>query len=329
MTATSYTNTSTSTARRCLTEYDLGYNLQLEPVDYNREALQVGQAWHKAFHYAHTENEVVAGYQALQLHAPSRLWNEKLGRLYAAYGWYWASQALEIEEAEPTFSVEFHGITWEGQIDGIVRLPDGRRGVLERKTASDSLDAESLYWDRLRLDVQTGLYASACGFVPDFILYDVVRKPTINPKNLSKADRARLGKDLQTEGFGTYFGEEFTAEQLAAPLEEGRESIDLYGARLTADIGNRPDYYFARREVTRTQQDYATLLENLSQQVAVIQHAQDNGLMHRNPDACAVFGRCRFFSLCSNNIRPREGDPAPDGFQRREHLHPELAQPAE
>jgi hypothetical protein len=186
-----------------------------------------------------------------------------------------------------------------------------------------------LYWDRLRLNVQVGLYASACGFVPDFILYDVVRKPTIAPKNLSKADRARLGKGVETVGWESYFGEKFTAEQLAAPLEEGRESIDLYGARLTADIGNRPDYYFARREVARTQQDYDTLLENLCQQVDVIQHAQENGLMHRNPDSCAVFGRCKFFGLCSNNIRPREGDPVPDGFRRREHLHPELAQPAE
>jgi hypothetical protein len=318
---TSYTNTSLATARRCLTEYDLAYNQQLEPVAADAEALQVGQTWHKAFHVAHKGDDP---YEAIAKHAPGPLWNEKVRRLYAAYHWYWESQALELEEAEPSFRIEFAGITWEGQIDGIVRLADGRRGILERKTGSDPLDAGSMYWDRLRLNVQVGLYAIACGFVPSFILYDVVRKPTINPKNLTKADRARLGKDLQKEGAGLYH-EMFTAEQLAGPLEEGRESIELYGARLTADIGNRPDYYFARREVTRTQQDYDTLLDNLRAQVAVIQYAQDNSLMHRNPDSCALFSRCKFFGLCSNNIRPREGGPAPDGFRRREHLHPELA----
>ena len=326
-----YTNTSLATARRCLTEFDFRYLQQLEPEGADSEALQVGQAWHKAFDANSLDEDdlhnqfLMAPYEAIAKHAPGPLWNEKLRRMYAAYHWYWKDQPFKVIEAEYMWCAEHLGVEYEGQLDGIIELPDGRRGLLERKTTGDSVDAESVYWDRLRLDVQVGLYALALNELPPFILYDVARKPTINPKKLSKADRARLGKGVADAGWDSYFGESFTAEQLAAPLEEGRESISMYGARLTADIGNRPDYYFARRPVDRTKGDYETLIENLKDQVRVIEFAKAQESMHRNPDACATFGRCAFFALCSNNIRPFEGDPAPDGFRRREHLHPELA----
>lgn len=330
MTAETYTHTGLKTARRCLTEFDLTYNLKLASDADDGEALQVGQTWHKAFHEQHLGGDPYALISGV---APSGLWYEKLRRLFAAYAWKWESQEFEVIEAEHTFRTPFGGLVFEGQIDGIIEI-EGRRGILERKTAGDDLSAESSYWERLRLDVQVGLYAIACGFVPSFILYDVVRKPTINPKNLAKKIVARMRAEIEESrfkqgGLATYYGETFTAAQLEGPLEEERESIELYGARLTADIGDRPDYYFARREVARTDQDYRTLIDNLSDQVKLLKLAQEQDLMHRNPDACATFGRCKFFGLCSNNIRPREGDPAPAGFHVREHLHPELASPSE
>lgn len=332
----SYTNTSLSTARSCLTKYDFGYNQQLEPDSADAEALQVGQAWHKAFDADDLDDEdlhnqfLMAPYHAIERHAPSPLWNEKLRRLFAAYHWYWRDQPLNLERSEYKFSAEIGGIEFEGQIDGIPVI-DGRRGILERKSTVDALDAESSFWDRLRLDVQVGVYSLGCGFTPAFILYDVMRKPTINPKRLTKAEIKRMGAQVRIDGVTKYYDDTFTAEDLEAPLEEGRESIALYGARLTADIGNRPGTYFARREVPRGAQDMKTLQDNLIAQIRVLEHAQEYGLMHRNPDACAARGysQCTFFGLCSNNIRPEEGDPAPDGFHRREHRHPELAQPAD
>ena len=320
-----YTNTALATARRCLTEYDLGYLQRLEPVGDERETLAVGSAWHKAFEVAHREGDQSAGYQSIRETAPSRLWAEKLGRLYAAHLWYWSEQPLRLLEAERTFRVDVAGVTFEGQLDGIVELEDGRRGVLERKTTSDGLEAESSYWDRLTMDVQVGLYSLALDFVPSFILYDVVRKPTISPKALTKKDATRLRAELDEKGIAHYF-EDFTDVVIEHALYEGRESPELYGARLTADIGNRPEFYFARREVARTRGDFATLVENLSQQVALIENAKAGGLLHRNPDACNTFGRCRFFGLCSSNVRPR-GDFVPDGYRRREHLHPGLVGP--
>lgn len=317
------TNTSLATARRCLREYELRYELQLE-LDYeDREPLQVGQAWHRAFHAQQTGRDP---YAEIDARAPSPLWIEKLRRLFAAYAWHWKDQPLEFDASEHTFRTEIAGSEFEGQLDGIVWM-DGRRGIIERKTTSDGLDSESAYWDRLRLDVQTGIYSSAIDFRPDFILYDVVRKPTINPKRLTKAECSRMTKELVTSGSAAYFGEHFDVHQLHDLLIVGRESVELYGARLTADIGDRPDFYFARRPVDRTAGDYAALHDDLRMQVDIIERARDTDSFPRNPDSCAAFGRCAFFGICSNNVHPQVGESPPFGFRRREHRHPELAQP--
>lgn len=320
----SYSNTSLSTARRCLEEFNLRYVQQLERVGADREILQVGSTWARAFDMAHKAQDDAAAYSSIAHHSPSDLWAEKLRRMFAAHRWYWASQPLKMIESESTFHVELNGVKFSGQRDGIVELADGRRGVFEQKTTSYDIADEADYWDKLRMDVQVGLYALAEKELPDFILYDVMRKPTIRPKALTKADATRLRKELDKKGTATYF-EELDALEIESALTAGRETLTMYGARLTADIGNHPERYFGRREVSRTRADYDLLLTDLVRQVELLDHAQAAGLLHRNPDSCKVFGRCDFFGICSNNIPTDRG--IPDGFKRREHLHPELVKP--
>lgn len=339
--ADTYTNSSLATFRACPRKYELRFNQRLErATEDQREALTVGHVWHMAHDVQAKGGDP---YKAIADHAPTLLWVVKLSRMFAAYGWYWKTQALNIVESERSFrtlqgSLPFSTFcddpVFEGQIDGVVWTADGRRGIVERKTTADSLAADSDYWKKLRLDVQVGIYALAEGAsagnksrVPDFILYDVARKPTIIPKGLTIKDRQRMRMELDSRGVATHFGEEFNATQLAAPLfETQHEDEHLYGARLTADIGDRPDYYFARREVPRTINDYNGLIKDLDMQVEMIVRTQERSLWFRNPDACHAFGTCEFFSLCSNNVHPARDVPPPEGFRRREHLHPELHQ---
>ena len=219
--------------------------------------------------------------------------------------------------------MDYNGHELRGQLDGKLKFGE-RKGLLERKTAGEDIAVGSKYWDRLRLDVQIGIYSVALGFMPSFIVYDVMRKPTINPKSIAKKDAARLRAELDSKGTATYYGEEFPALEIEAALADGRETAALYGARLTADIGDQPSKYFVREEVTRTTDDYRVLLGNLDAQMSLIDFAKEHDFLHQNPDSCKAFGSCRFVALCHNNIRPQVGDPAPDGFHRREHLHPEL-----
>jgi len=327
----SYTHSMLATGRRCLRELELRYLQQLDLIvgDDEAEALQVGDAWHVAHREAARPADPARAYDAIGRHAPSDLWAHKLRRLFAAYHWHWANQGLAVVQPEWSFDVTLEGIRFRGQADAIVQLEDGRRGILERKTSSESVEAESDYWRKLRMEPQTGIYAlayaSQFGELPAFILYDVTRKPTIEPKSISQADQKRLKKELEKSSMGLYYSEPFGPEVLLPALEAGRESGPLYGARLTSDIGDRPYYYFARREVSKLEQDYDALLRDLQQQVQLLELCESMDTFPRNPDACHTFGRpCDFFPLCSQNVHPKAGSP-PMGYRQREHKHPELA----
>jgi hypothetical protein len=358
MAIASYTNSSLKTMRECPRKFQLKYVERLELRFDDREALQVGTAWHSAFSFAKEyldeliENqgsdeglaEIVKDRTSefLRSVAPSAIWGEKLVRLWYGYHWHYAQFDAQYtdEIREHAFEVLLGGQPFRGQIDAVTVNASGRRGIRERKTTSDSLEDGSMYWDRLRLDTQVGVYGRAAalddslgfqGRPIDFILYDVVRKPTINPKKLIAADIKRLRAELdkasgEAGGVVNYFGY-MPVPEMASEIEqalfEGAESLQMYGNRLTADIGNRPEFYFALREVARTTDDFDSLEEDVSGTVSMIETCEAWGFYPRNPDSCSTFGQCEFFALCSNNI------PAAAGvdhklFARREKLHPEL-----
>jgi len=350
MTIESYTNSCLSCFRRCPREFDLRYRQQLERAGDDREVLQVGTTWHKAHDAASKKAQAIhppdpfqvrgdpacdlAAYQVIREHAPGAKWNEKLRRLFAAYRWKWANHDLKIVESEHQFDyLDEYGKRRRGQIDGIVEI-DGAVGNLERKTSSEDLDDGSTFWQRQRMGSQVSIYANAfkalTGTAPAFTLYDVVRKPTIRVKSIVKKDMTRLRAELTTGGSATYFGETFDEQEVEAVLADGRESLSFYGARLTADIGDRPDWYFARKMVPRTTLDLdlsendTALTISMIETVAKWSHLKSTlPTWPRNPDACATFGTCDFFGLCSNGEYPQAGT-TPEGFARRDVLHPEL-----
>ena len=336
----SFTNSCLSCFRRCPREFDLRYNKQLERADNDREVLRVGSCWHKAHDAASkvdsgtmtsTSTGDAAGFAAIDDHAPGGLWKEKLRRLFAAYRWRYANQDLNIIESEKTFEYSLEGTIRKGQMDGVIEI-GGQIGVLEYKTSSEDLADGSVFWSRLRMASQPSFYATAfreiTGETPAFVLYDVTRKPTIRPKAITKKDAARMRADIKAHGVTSYFAEPFESEEVEAAIFDGRETLSMYGARLTADIGDRPDWYFQRNPIYRTSLDLALAEEDTRQTIQMIENrpsheGYSSGPFPRNPDACTTFGVCDYFSLCSNDEYPN-GDTLPDGFTRREHLHPEL-----
>lgn len=329
-----YTNSSLSAFRRCPRLYELSY-LQLLKPETQAEALAVGSAWHRAFEFEDPEDGIVF----LRERSPSPLWGEKLVRLFAAYKLYWRTvdhplndANLVVVETEQTFRVEFHGITLEGQIDAKAKLPDGRIALVERKSTSDAVDDDSPYWNRLRMATQPGVYAIALAERPSVIVYDVMHKPTINPKRLLKKDVASLTRQAIEGESAVYCGELIPAGDVASGLAEERETLRMYGARLAKDIAERPEKYFARREISRTARDYEALMNDLEAQIGTIEalNAADemsNGNQspfYRNPDACDAIGTCSMFGLCERGENPRSCDPPPRGYIRRAHRHAEL-----
>ena len=208
-----------------------------------------------------------------------------------------------------------------GKIDAIGELPDGRICLVERKTIGESLEPGSDYWKRLFLDSQISRYvlaARALGYPVETVAYDVVRKPLIRPKNISKAEATRAVAD------GRYFDYKITG-----PLPE-RETPVLFAARLHADMTARPEFYFARKEIARLETD---LLEYQQEQWLVARQLRDAELYERdfgtaawprNTGACVNPYRCEYLDIC----RGLAADPLqelPDGFVRADVLHPELS----
>ena len=264
-------------------------------------ALRFGSAWHDAME-ARWQGECYDDALGMAL-ATDRELDEAMvatvAGLLAGYYARWQSDPVTVVEPEREFRYALRGsrsFDLAGKIDGLGHLHDGRLVLVEHKTTASDVGSGSDYWLRLRANPQVMQYvlgARAIGWDVDTVLYDVTRKPTI-----------RVRKD---------------------------ETPEEYGERLAADCAERPDFYFARREVPILEDDLAE--HRVEQQVlarsilgcraeartaARPEHGWPRNLSEMS---CKL---CEYSSFCLQNIVP---DPAmpPAGFKvgRR---NPELAE---
>ena len=236
-----------------------------------------------------------------------------------------------------------------GKIDHVA-LWQGMIGNVERKSTTRSIDAGSDYWDKAKKDTQVSMYAlgfrdmAAAGLLPDAVtshadydpgrvgntLYDVWHKPTIKPAKLTQKDTAAFIES------GEYRGAEFTVKVEGedppvvtvdgeeVEVEQGkkgfaiRESVSMYGARLLDDIYERPEFYYARREIARTDKD----LEHFRKEVYNIYQAQrtfaNTGHWYENEQQCRATFPCAYIPICYGPGADAvcDGETTPDSFKR-------------
>ena len=140
--------------------------------------------------------------------------------LIGGYYKHYEGKADVIERMYPEveFSLPIKGSrTFQaaGKIDGLGVLKDGRLTLVEHKTCSEDISAGAPYWERLRFNSQLGQYILAAregGWNVECVIYDVIRKPAIRQKQ--------------------------------------NETPEQFGERLLEDCASRPDFYFARCEVS-------------------------------------------------------------------------------
>lgn len=215
---------------------------------------------------------------------------------------------INPETGRPTPSFED-----AGKIDRIARLPDDTIAIVERKTTSEQLDTTSNYWKALRNDAQISRYfraARTIGHDVTKVIYDVVRKPAIRPKDVAKKDQAVANAS------GYYFG-----LKLTGPCPD-HETPKMYGARLLADMQARPEFYFARVEIARLDSDIAEFQQDLWDTQKDIQQAKLNDRFPRNASACLEPFTCPFIDVCAEiHANPEQ---VPSGFRRVTRLNEEL-----
>lgn len=257
--------------------------------------------------------------------------------------------SFSIPIRNPATGRALPNVTMVGKIDKIVRGPNGLYYVDEHKSTSKNLDSDSTYWKHLTLDTQTRLYPYAAqqlqlagdleqyGIKPtdpliSGVRYDVWHKPQIKPKKLTQADSKKF---VET---GEYMGEKFEVEEFTikeddtasfytvngerTEIEFGkkpdtfaiRETPDMYGARLLADISERPEFYFARKELTRTEADLKKFEQEVYNMYHTIKFMDRNNAWWMNEQQCEATFRCSNIDICYNNVDLSDGR-VPEGFK--------------
>ena len=235
-----------------------------------------------------------------------------------------------------------------GCIDKIINW-NGHPAIKEHKSTSNSVDPDSTYWGHLNLDTQTTLYLYAArrwqadGLLESWgikasdpliskILYDVWHRPQISPKKLTQAESKKFVAD------GEYCGQKFEVidgdkEPLdprysfiingcGVDIEPGakpgtfaiQETPEMYGARLLADIVERPEFYFRCVELSRINKEMESFEYELVNIYRTMQEMIRTGHWYGNEQQCEAKYKCDYISCCYNGVDVESGI-VPDGFK--------------
>jgi hypothetical protein len=203
-----------------------------------------------------------------------------------------------------------------GKID-VVAFDNRTRRVLtiEHKTTSLDISPGSDYWTLLRVDGQPSGYfhgARAMGFAAEACVYDVLKKPQIEPK---KATPVALRKYTKAKA-----GE---LPRLYANQRETDETVDEYRARLIADMAEKPEAYFGRMEIVRLEAEMAEYDAEQWDVAHLAAHMTDVGFAPRNTGACKRYGSmCDFMPVCCGEATLEDERL----FRHSDTKHPELSQ---
>jgi len=342
------TNSRATSFKKCRRRHLFEYELCLRPQTEGK-AIRLGSAVHVGLDRLKQGMDLDGALEAVSLEyagivpdadATFDLMYEEMTALCMVSGWAWrwgGHGGLDVVASEESFQVDLrnpatgsasHLFDLAGKIDGIVNL-GGRGAVLEHKTVSEDLSESSGYWSRLQMDAQISLYVYAArvlGHDVHGVLYDCLRKPTIRPEAVPILDENGTKVVLDAEGrrVRTKDGKKWRETGSAADgytLQSRPMTPEEWGQKLTADIADRPDYYFARREVARLDSEIEDALAELWELQQTLREAQLRSRWYRtvSRDTCPY---CPFFSLCSSKYDP--DGPVPGGFVRVENPHQEL-----
>ncbi len=251
--------------------------------------------------------------------------NAKVAALMAAYHQRWQEQnatlfPVEVEKTvelpilNPATGRKSKKFRWAGKRDAIVRDAQNQLWLVEHKTTSDNIEPGSPYWKRLRIDSQISAYALAClqeGLEVAGVIYDVIRKPEIEPKKVKPEKDAVLGSFV-------YFDTIIEGEERDAYLSTTRETPRMYRGRLYKDATTRSEWYFGRQFVYRTRSELLEYAKELWAFTQELTHARKLGTdQRRNDKSCFLWRRpCEYLEYCC-------GYCGEDAFTKGEK-HPEL-----
>ena len=336
------TTTRLSSLRRCPRQHYYRFELGLSRIQ-DATALRFGSAFHLGLAcgtIGEALDVIDKSYAACPPYMEQYDWDiEHTKVTQLLIGWFWrydnddfeilaVEQGFEIPLINPETGAPSRTFHLGGKIDKIVSV-DNRPHVLEHKTTSEDIGTDSDYWLRLRCDPQLSQYvlgARGLGYDTNKIIYDVTRKPTIQPKQIPLLDEDGLKIVLDESGdriFKKSGNPRLTGDaKQGFVLQTRKETHKEYGERLLTDIGDRPDFYYARREVPRLEDELQEFQTELWQQAKQLREAQRYGRWFRNVGKMTC-DWCQFTNLCLQSIDVDRNNP-PVGFEILDNVFPEL-----
>lgn len=339
--------------KRHFWEYEKGFRKEVDA-----KALRIGSAGHEAldrFKQGLLLPDALSAVRVAYAHRPEGVeeydWDverETVECLVVGYSWRWGKSQIRTAASERSFALPILNpatraatplFEFAGKIDGLVELEDGRKAVLEHKFVSDAIDADSDFWRYYQLDTQVTGYVLAArqlGFEVESVLVDAIRKPTIRPEQIPILDEDGKKIVLDEAGNRVFNAPKTKAEKEAgrgAPRQTGDKKAGFmlqtrlqtsieWGEKLLADIGARPEWYYARHEIARLDDDIRSLTQELWDIQRTLREAQLAKRWYKSASqhTCPF---CPYFGLCSSQFDPAEDVP-PDGFVALSDVHPEL-----
>lgn len=313
------TNSMRSKFAACHRAYKIAYVDMIRPLK-TSDALAFGTAMHALLEiYWSPSGHDQDAADAVLARVEDRYQRETLYALYCGYidRWYKGDAEFQKIAVESRFDVPLmnpvtSGLskTWHlsGKIDAIAANRAGQPFIVEHKTTSQDIGPGSDYWRKLPIDGQVSGYycgAQSLGYDVKECLYDVIRKPALKPYKATPADKLKYNKDGSLSKL--------------CRLED--ETPEDYGTRIREDIAARPDYYYARLTVARSENDLVDYLYDVWAVGREIAEAERMGRFSRNPNSCSLFGGCEYFDVCTGCASLTDTTR----FQKLETPNPELA----
>lgn len=315
------TNSAIATFRRCPREYHYAYEMLRHSVT-RSPALTFGLMMHAglAQWWSPTVDEdpetrmgrvldamaIVQGVDALML-----VKGECLMRGYTVR-WPDEEGIVNVDFRMP-FTDTFN---MGGSIDCITAAPSyhGPVRVVEHKTTSSDISAGSMYWrSRITLDPQVSAYligAKDAGYNASEVLYDVIRKPEIEPLEATPEESRKY--TIPTAKNPT--------PRLYANQREEDETLEVYRVRLMSDIAKRPHWYYARSTIVRLESELEDHMYDVIVTADLIGNTHDRP---KHPGACERFHRlCDYFPVCSGETNINDDTR----YETKSRAHEELGE---
>ena len=272
----------------------------------------------------------------------------KIAGLMVGYHARWCNEPLTPIAVESEFSnvpilnPDTNGrsrtFTQAGLLDAVVRNRMGTFSMEHKTTSEDITDPNSPYMQQLAVDSQISMYDLAhrqAAYRLDGCIYDIIHKPTINPKQIPKGSvkktaEENVGTLREITEVGQYFGFSVTGDErhdarwaLSSTKIKFKETPDLYARRLAFDCLTNPDKYYRRQVITRANWAVAEWAQELWNTADTMrQERKQRGLPRKisGGNTCFSYSRpCSYLGICSGHDEPDSGN-----WVKREKRHTEL-----